>query len=426
MTAQSLSQWLTYLEQLHPSEIELGLERIRKIAEQMQVLEPAPLVITVAGTNGKGSTCAMLAGLLQSRGLRVGLYSSPHFLRYNERIQIDGNPVADEQICAAFAQIEQARAGTSLTYFEFGTLAALWVFCQAGLDAVILEVGLGGRLDAVNVVEPDIAVITTIALDHADWLGDSTEQVAAEKAGIMRAGKPVVCGQLQPPANLLELARQHGATLYLRGRDFDIYPSLDSWRWQGLAGGQTLGLEGLPQLSLPLENAAVALQVLALLDLPWQPVTIRESLRATRMTGRLQQLDFPYAGKICNLLLDVAHNPQAAEYLAGRLQAQPVAGRRLAVFGALTDKDVQAVVAAMVEHIDFWAVAPLPSSRSCNPQKLDQLLQQAEGQHQVFPDIAQALEHQLAQATPEDQIVVFGSFFTVAQVLEYIASQVEA
>jgi len=426
MTSKSLSQWLAYLEQLHPSEIELGLERIRKTGERLQVLEPAPLVITVTGTNGKGSTCAMLAGLLQSQGLRIGLYSSPHFLRYNERIQINGNPVADEHICTAFTQVEQARADTSLTYFEFGTLAALWIFRQAGLDAVILEVGLGGRLDAVNVVEPDIAVITTIALDHADWLGDSIEQVAAEKAGIMRAGKPLVCGQLQPPANLLALAKEHGASLYLRGRDFDIYPGTDSWCWQGLEHGDTLRLEALPQLSLPLENAAVALQVLALLDLPWQPAVIRESLRSTRMTGRLQQLDFSYAGKTCNLLLDVAHNPQAAEYLAGRLQERPVTGRRLAVFGALTDKDVQSVVAAMVTQIDAWAAAPLPSSRSCDPQKLEQLLQQASAQYQVFPDIVLALEHQLAQATPANQIVVFGSFFTVAQVLDYISTQVEA
>lgn len=412
MSEKTLSQWLGYLEQLHPSEIELGLERIRKIAERMDVLEPAPLVITVTGTNGKGSTCAFLAQLLSAQGMRVGVYSSPHFLRYNERIQIAGEPVADELICAAFAQIEQVRADTSLTYFEFGTLAALQIFTRSQLDAVILEVGLGGRLDAVNIVEPDIAVITTIALDHADWLGTSREQVAQEKAGIMRSGKPVVCGDPQPPANLQQLAQEYGAQLYLRGRDFDLQQQAHSWSWQS----REHALHELPLLDLPMQNAAVALQVFELLQLGWQPQQIAAALRETKITGRLQRVE--YRNK--RLLLDVAHNPQAAEYLAQRLQQRQTGGRRLAVFGALNDKDVPAVISAMAPVIASWAGAELPSPRSYTQQQLAQMLETAGVGFKLYPDIAAALESQVQQAGADDEILVFGSFFTVARVLEHI------
>ncbi len=420
MSVKSLSRWLAYLEQLHPSEIELGLERIRKVAADMQVLQPAPLVITVTGTNGKGSTCAFLARLLAIHGLRVGVYSSPHFLRYNERIRIDGQQASDDDICQAFARVEATRRDTSLTYFEFGTLAALDIFTRAGIDVAILEVGLGGRLDAVNLVEPDIAVITTIARDHDDWLGSSREDVAREKAGIMRPGKPVVCGDVCPPDNFMALVHSHQARAYLRGREFDLQTTASHWNWQGSKDGQQLRLEHLSNIQLPAENAAVALQVMALLDLPMDLEQINQALSDTTLTGRMQSVRFGYNGKDCRLLLDVAHNPQAAQYLATRLKSHVGRGRLLAVFGALNDKDVAGVLGALEPLVDHWALAPLPSPRSCNPQQLVQTFEQGRANYSLCANIAQALELQLDKEAPDDEILVFGSFFTVTQALEYM------
>ena len=270
MTERSLGEWLAYLEQLHPSAIDMGLERSREVAQRLGLGKPAPLVVTVTGTNGKGSTCAFLASLIAAQGQRVGVYSSPHLLRYNERVLLDGREASDEELCQAFAAVEAARGEISLTYFEMGTLAAFWLFERAQLDAVVLEVGLGGRLDAVNLVDADLALITSIGLDHADWLGDTRESVAFEKAGIMRAGMPALCGDLDPPQPLLEQAVTLDTPLFLRGRDYDLSVQAQDWSWYGLdAQGQVLRLEQLPLLDLPMENAALALQAYALLPLPW-------------------------------------------------------------------------------------------------------------------------------------------------------------
>ncbi|WP_241068117.1 Mur ligase family protein, partial [Pseudomonas viridiflava] len=229
MTPSTLGDWLAYLEQLHPSAIDMGLDRSRKVAQQLGLTRPAPRVITVTGTNGKGSTCAFVASLLQAQGLKVGVYSSPHLLRYNERVKVQGVEATDLELCDAFAAVESARGDVTLTYFEMGTLAAFWLFEQAQLDAVVLEVGLGGRLDAVNLIDADLALVTSIGVDHADWLGDTRESVAFEKAGIFRAGRPALCGDLDPPEPLLAKARELGCPLLLRGHDFDLSVSPQGW-----------------------------------------------------------------------------------------------------------------------------------------------------------------------------------------------------
>ncbi|OHC45842.1 MAG: bifunctional folylpolyglutamate synthase/dihydrofolate synthase, partial [Pseudomonadales bacterium RIFCSPLOWO2_02_FULL_63_210] len=365
MTERSLAEWLAYLEHLHPSAIDMGLERSRAVAQRLGLSRPAPLVITVTGTNGKGSTCAFLAALLQEQGLKVGVYSSPHLLRYNERVQIAGVEASDAELCQAFAAIETARGEISLTYFEMGTLAAFWLFQRAALDAVVLEVGLGGRLDAVNLIDADLALVTSIGIDHAEWLGDNRESVAFEKAGIFRAGKPALCGDLDPPQALLEQVALLGAPFFLRGRDYDLRIEGQSWSWSGLNGkGEVVRLEHLPLLDLPMENAALALQAYALLDLPWQAEQIVRALMRTRVTGRLDRRMLNWQGKPLTLLLDVGHNPHAAEYLARRLSARPLAGKRLAVFGLLADKDLAGVVTPLLDEVVDWAVAPLPTSRT--------------------------------------------------------------
>jgi len=234
MTQRTLADWLAYLEQLHPTAIDMGLERSHQVAQRLGLHRPAPRVVTVTGTNGKGSTCAFLASLLRAQGLKVGVYSSPHLLAYNERVQIDGVDASDDALCEAFVAVEAARGETSLTYFEMGTLAAFWLFERSGLDAVVLEVGLGGRLDAVNLVDADLALVTSIGIDHADWLGDTRESVAFEKAGIFRAGKPALCGDLDPPAPLVERAAALNAPFILRGRDYDLAVGEGAWHWRGL------------------------------------------------------------------------------------------------------------------------------------------------------------------------------------------------
>ena len=422
MIERSLGEWLAYLEQLHPSAIDMGLDRSREVARRLGLGKPAPLVITVTGTNGKGSTCAFLASLLAEQGQRVGVYSSPHLLRYNERVVLQGREASDAELCQAFAAVEAARGEISLTYFEMGTLAAFWLFERAGLDAVVLEVGLGGRLDAVNLVDADLALITSIGLDHADWLGDTRESVAFEKAGIMRAGKPALCADLDPPQPLLNQALNLDTPLYLRGRDYDLSVDEQDWSWYGLdTQGRVLRLEQLPLLDLPMENAALALQAYALLPLPWSAEAIRRALRATRVTGRLDRRQVDWHGKALTLLLDVGHNPHAADYLAQRLQSRPVSGKRRAVFGLLADKDLPGVVAPLLGQVDEWAVAPLATPRSRPAQALAEHLQGLGAVVTLHPDVHAALDAQCERAAEGDEILLFGSFFCVAEALDWLA-----
>lgn len=424
MTERSLADWLAYLEQLHPSAIDMGLERCREVAQRLGLTRLAPRVITVTGTNGKGSTCAFIASLLQEQGLKVGLYSSPHLLRYNERVQIDGVEASDAMLCQAFAVVEAARGETSLTYFEMGTLAAFWLFQQAHLDAVVLEVGLGGRLDAVNLVDADIALVTSIGIDHADWLGDTRESVAFEKAGIFRPGKPALCGDLEPPQPLLEQVALLDTPFFLRGRDYDLTVDAQGWSWYGLDDqGKVLQLQQLPLLDLPMENAALALQAYALTGLPWQAGQIRQALLNTRVTGRLDRRSLNWQGKSLTLLLDVGHNPHAAEYLAQRLASRAPLGRRLAVFGLLADKDLAGVVTPLLSAVDEWAVAPLPTGRTRDAGELQAFLHNSGARVTAHADVQTALEAQCASASADDEILLFGSFYCVAEALDWLARQ---
>jgi dihydrofolate synthase/folylpolyglutamate synthase len=424
MTKRSLGEWLAYLEQLHPSAIDMGLERSQKVLARLQLGKLAPRVVTVTGTNGKGSTCAFVASMLRAQGLKVGVYSSPHLLRYNERVLIDGQEASDERLCEAFAAVEAARGEISLTYFEMGTLAAFWLFQQSRLDAVVLEVGLGGRLDTVNVVDADLALVTSIGVDHVDYLGDTRERVAFEKAGIFRQGKPALCGDLDPPQPLLDKARELATPLFLRGRDFDLESAEGVWHWRGVTlDGTAVQLRDLPLLDLPMENAALALQAYLLMGLPWDAGQIRQALLATRITGRLDRRVVDWQGKRVELLLDVGHNPHAAEYLARRLSARPLQGRRLAVFGLLADKDLGGVIAPLQALVDEWAVAPLDTPRSRPATELASALTNCGATVKSYASVDAALEGQCAQATADDQILLFGSFFCVAQALEWLERQ---
>ncbi|MCC8343340.1 bifunctional tetrahydrofolate synthase/dihydrofolate synthase [Pseudomonas stutzeri] len=425
MTSRSLADWLAYLEQLHPIAIDMGLDRVRAVAARMAMTRPAPLVVTVTGTNGKGSTCAFIASLLDAQGLKIGSYSSPHLLRYNERVLLSGREASDAELCEAFAVVEAARGEISLTYFEMGTLAAFWLFERAGLDAVVLEVGLGGRLDAVNIVDADLAVITNIGLDHADWLGNSRESVAYEKAGILREGKPALCGDLDPPQPLLDHANSLSAPLLLRGRDFDLAMGAGDWHWRGVdAAGAPLELHGLPLLTLPMENAALALQAYAMLGLPWGPARLARALLQTRVVGRLDSRQVLWNGRRIALLLDVGHNPHAAAFLAQRLEQRPVVGTRRAVFGLLADKDLTGVLDALAPSISDWAVAPLPTPRTQSATQLAQALLERGASVSEYATIEQALDAQCARAESVDEILVFGSFYCAAAALEWLEQQV--
>ncbi|WP_350404536.1 bifunctional tetrahydrofolate synthase/dihydrofolate synthase [Pseudomonas sp. W17] len=422
MTQRTLGEWLAYLEQLHPSAIDMGLARSQQVASQMGLGKPAPRVVTVTGTNGKGSTCAFVASLLRAQGLQVGVYSSPHLLRYNERVQINGVEATDEQLCEAFAAVEAGRGEVTLTYFEMGTLAAFWLFQQAALDAVVLEVGLGGRLDTVNLVDADLALVTSIGVDHIEYLGDSRESVAFEKAGIFRPGAPALCGDLDPPQPLLDKARELGCPFFLRGRDFDLGVTDQHWQWRGLdAQGKPVELQDLPLLDLPMENAALALQAYLLTGLPWQPERISTALRQARVTGRLDRRQVDWQGKRLNLLLDVGHNPHAAQYLAERLARRPVPGKRLAVFGLLADKDLEGVIGCLKGAVRHWAVAPLDTPRARPVEDLQQALENLGAPVASYSSVAAALEAQCAQATADDEILLFGSFYCVAEALEWLA-----
>lgn len=425
--SRSLADWLNYLEQLHPSAIDMGLERSREVARRIALGKPAPLVVTVTGTNGKGSTCAFLASLLREQGLRVGVYSSPHLLRYNERVQIDGREAGDAELCEAFEAVEAGRGEISLTYFEMGTLAAFWLFARADLDAVVLEVGLGGRLDAVNLVDADLALITSIGLDHADWLGDSRESVAFEKAGILRQGAPALCGDADPPQPLLQRVAELDCPLFLRGRDYDLCVRPDGWTWRGLtADGHMLELHDLPLLDLPMQNAALALQAYALLNLPWQPDRLARALLCTRVSGRLDRRMLAWHGRQLRLLLDVGHNPQAAEYLAGCLAAREIKGRRLAVFGLLADKDLAGVLEPLRLEVDDWVVAPLNCPRSRPVAELETALRDLGEPVRACSSVAEALLVQCSVAGEDDEILVFGSFYCVAEALAWLGQQAEA
>lgn len=414
--ARSLAAWLDYLEQLHPVGIDMGLERVANVARRMQLLDHpiAPRVVTVAGTNGKGSTLAMMAAVATAHGMRVGTYTSPHLVRYNERVTLLGNEASDEQLVAGFEQVEAARCRSpeiSLTYFEAGTLSALWCLAQAKLDIVFLEVGLGGRLDAVNIIDADVAIVTTIALDHANFLGTDLAQIGREKAGVFRSGRPAVLGSQCLPDSVADTARKLGAPLYELGSTFERSSVVSEfWHWQGQnPDGQRLTLDKLPDPGLPLDNAATALQALMLAGCDLNAETTRQALGNVVLSGRMQ-----WIGQWC---LDVGHNPHAAAYLAKRFEAQ-VNGRLWCVIGMLDDKDIEGVVAHLIPVVTNWICVGLSGPRGRTAQSLAVEIERQGGVvHGCVATPALGAEELKDKLMPEDRVLATGSFFTVGELL---------
>jgi len=412
----SLEGWLAYLETLHPQAIALGLDRVRAVHARLHAAIACP-VVTIAGTNGKGSTAAMLASMLRAAGFRTGLYTSPHILCYNERVVIDGVAADDAALCEAFAAVEAVRGDVALTYFEFGTLAALWLFARRALDALVLEVGLGGRLDAVNIVDADVAVLTRVGIDHVDYLGATREDIGREKAGIFRAGRPAVIAERDLPASVVAHAEAIGAPMLRLGRDFDFTDERTQWRYRG-PRGERYGLP-VPALrgTFQLANAATALAVLDCLHerLPVMAGAVRDGLVRVEWPARFQVLP----GRPL-VVLDVAHNPQAATTLAASLGEMGFHPRTYAVFAALADKDVEGVARALRGRIDRWFVAGTPGARGQSAARLAARMRDAGIDADAIDtsdDIGDAWAKARDAATDADRIVVFGSFVTVARVL---------
>ncbi|WP_172953962.1 bifunctional tetrahydrofolate synthase/dihydrofolate synthase [Aeromonas sp. CU5] len=409
--SRSLVDWLSYLEQIHPVNIDMGLDRVGAVARRMGLTQLPFKVITVAGTNGKGSSCAMAASILMAAGYQVGIYSSPHLLRFTERVRVNGQELADSEHCAAFAEVETARGEIALTFFEFATLAGLWLFCRAAPDVLLLEVGLGGRLDATNVVESDVAMITSIALDHCDWLGDTREAVAVEKAGVYRVGKPAISGEPNPPATIASEALRLGASLRQVGIDFSGKEHETSWDYHGLNQWRDL-----PKPALPLMNAVTVLAALESLGLPLPESAIRDGLANARLAGRMQRLQSAPL-----VIVDVAHNPHSAAYLAAQLRQMPCAGVRRAVVGMLKDKDMAGSLAELDGLIGQWYLASLTGPRAATATQLAAALGEGKGPVHCFDEVSGAYQTALAASTPDDMVIVFGSFYTVADILAGVA-----
>ena len=407
-----LADWLVRIQQQHPQAIAMGLERVRTVAQALGLApKPAPCVITVGGTNGKGSTVAFLEAIARAAGLRVGTYTSPHLWRFNERIRIDGVEASDDAIVAAFERIDAARGDTPITYFEYATLAAFDLFERAGLDLAILEVGLGGRLDATNLVDADVAVITTVDLDHMDYLGPDRESIGAEKAGILRAGKIAVFGEKDPPSSVLRRAYALG-TIAIRGHsDYLVDRFEDHWVWR--EPGFQLALP-YPSLAAPVQvdNAAAAVAALRASPLAIPDAAFARGVAEARVPGRLQRI-----GTSPEVVVDVAHNPQGARQLAAWLAANPK--QTVAVFAALGDKDIDGVVAALAPAIAAWHLGPITDAgpRGLPVEALDDRVR-AGGAVRVHghATLATALEAARASIGPEGRVLVFGSFHTVAAV----------
>jgi len=410
----SLNDWLEWQETLHPSSIDLSLERVGQVADRLQCRAPAKVVISVAGTNGKGSSVAMLEAILLRAGYRVGCYTSPHLFRYNERLRLQGEPISDSALCESFARIDHARGENTLTYFEFGTLAALDIMARESLEVALLEVGLGGRLDAVNVVDADAALITSIGIDHTAWLGRDRDSIAREKAGIMRPAKPAVCGDADPPASLIAEADRIGALWRVLGTDFSIKQAGRRWHWQG----QRSRYRDLPEPALTgshqLANAAGVLMVLEMLRecLPVTQTAIESGLKWVRLLGRIQTVP----GRV-EQVLDVSHNAQAAQALADALRQRPLPGKTHAVIGMLQDKDTESFVRVLEAAVSRWYPVGLQTDRAATAQQLAQRLASVVGMERVTTceSVAGATKRLNAEVSPGDRVLVCGSFYTVAE-----------
>ncbi len=426
--SESLEYWLARQQAAHPRAIDLGLERVSAVARRLGLDQPACTVITVAGTNGKGSTAAHAEALLLAAGASVGLFTSPHFIRYNERIRLQGREVEDAALVSAFEHIEAARGAETLTFFEYNTLAALWLFAERGVRFAVLEVGLGGRLDATNLLDADAAVLCSVGLDHRDWLGETLEQIGAEKAGIFRPGRPAVLGTAQMPASVYAAIERLGARAIVAERDYRWQVGADG-RWS--YHGAHLRLSGLPpsrlEGTIQYRNAASALAaiealadgpaaphvrtVLAALDAP----AVSAALGAVHLAGRFQVVP----GEI-EWILDIAHNPPAAEVFAAELARRPSHGRTLAVVGILGDKDAAQIGAALAPVLDEWFLCALPGPRGTSAQALAQRLAAVARAPKLFDSVADACAAASRAAQPGDRVIVCGSVYTVGPALQWL------
>jgi dihydrofolate synthase / folylpolyglutamate synthase len=420
-----LADWLAWQERLHPNAIDLGLERLQRVLDRLGWQLPACPVVTVAGTNGKGSCVALTARILAEAGYRVGTFTSPHLLRYNERIAVGGVEVSDETLMSAFERIDAARAEDTLTFFEFNAAAALLVFADAQPDAIVLEVGMGGRLDAVNVVDADVALITSIDLDHCDWLGRDRETIGREKAGILRAGRPAIFGSRDMPASVGEYAGQIGAHLLQLGRDFDWNRTGEHWSWRGQRSKQ----HDLPPPALygqtQFDNAAAVLAALEALGrrLPVPRSAIERGLQTVTLPGRFQSIRRGQPQPI-EWILDVAHNPAAARTLAAQLAASDRKEHRIAVCGVLSDKDIEGIVGELRNAFETWVIVGLQGPRALTPDALAERVRKVGVcVEAVAADVVAGCLAAQALAKAGDRIVVFGSFLTVGPALAFLCGR---
>lgn len=413
----TLADWLSWQEQLHPTEIELGLTRVRRVAERAGLRHPTMPIITVSGTNGKGSVVAYVSTILKEAGYKVGFFTSPHLFRYNERIRVDGEEATDEEICTAFHYLDQARGNDTITYFEYGALAAMYVFTQREVDVVVLEVGLGGRLDATNLWDASVAAITSIGIDHVEWLGDTREKIAIEKAGVSRPGRPLICGDMDPPETLLAFAQETGCQLRLRGQDFDSRVDGDTSTWSFSSPEMMLPTLPMPALigAHQLDNATTALAVLAELDFIISAKAIRQGLINVAVKGRLQRLEIDGVAHI----FDVGHNPHAAHQQVAALTQFPCHGETHAVCGFMGDKDIETVIAILSPVIAHWHLVPLPPPRGLDQQQVYERVSQVVSCDCITAHASLQEGMQAAQknATSDDRVLVFGSFVTVGALL---------
>ncbi len=413
---KTLAEWLSWQEKLHLSEIDLGLDRIRAVAEKLDILSPPFPIITVAGTNGKGSTVALFESILKAQTYKTGSYTSPHLIDYNERIKLNSINANDDVIIEAFEKIDAARGEISLTYFEFGTLAAMLIFIKQNVDVAILEVGLGGRLDASNLWDTSLAIITSIGIDHIDWLGDDKEIIAKEKSGIMRQGIPAICGDLDPPLSIAKEASRIGAQFYQINNDFSYQKNDDhTWEWKGFGKSYSLDLPALAG-EFQLNNASTVLAGLHILNrlLPPSQEHIKQGLKGVSLIGRLQTIHHQP-----EWIVDVAHNPHAAKQLAKYLQKKPITGKTIALFSILKDKDIDQVISIMNSQINEWHIVELKGSRRTKIDKLEKTISHHSNDNKVIThqNFLEAVKSIKTTSNFKDRVVAFGSFLVVSEVI---------
>ena len=415
----NLTDWLGYIESTHPSTIDLTLERIRIVLERLNLNVSFP-IISVGGTNGKGSTCSILESIYKEAGYKVACYTSPHFLHFNERIKIQGVAVSDKLICEAFSKIESAREEVTLTYFEYGTIAAMIIFSEAEVEVAVLEVGLGGRLDAVNVFDADCAVVTTVDLDHMDYLGHTREAIGFEKAGIYRTEKTAIFGDLDPPQSLIKHCESIRANLKIIGKDFDYKTHHDSFDF--LIESSFVMNVPMPKLQgdFQLANATNALMAVTAMEdkLPLTELSIQKGISLALLPGRFQEVK-----KMPSLIFDVAHNPQAARSLSHNLKAHAISGKTIAVFSILKDKDILGVITALNFDINDWFIAEIQNERAASIETISNAIQKINPSAHIksFKNIQEAYQFASNEVTRNDRIIVFGSFFTVADIMKLIS-----